>query len=151
LPKPLIEHVLGIERGVAQLRVVHELVERGHVAVLDEAAQLTVRLQDEVVAPTLGVQVEHHLVDRLGVLVHLDHHLDAGTLLELAFQLVHGLEGRQRLADRPDRRALVGRGRFLQAPGGGAAAARGGGQHEGSRGGHAAESRNPCKHVLVLP
>ena len=87
------------------------------MAVLDEPAELAVRLKDEVVASAPRVEVEHDLVHGLGVLVHLDHDLDAGALLELALERVHRLERRQRLADRADRHALVGRRGLLEGPG----------------------------------
>ena len=51
------------------------------------------------------------------MLVHLDHDLDAGALLELVLDGVHRFERRQGLADRADRRALVGRCGLLEVPG----------------------------------
>ena len=89
------------------------------MAVLDEPAELAVRLQDEVVAAAPRVEVEHDLVDGLGVLVHLDHDRDAGALLELVLERVHRLERRQRLADRADRSALVRCCGLLEGPGAG--------------------------------
>src|SRR5919106_4767511 len=80
------------------------------------------------------------------MLVHLDHELDAGALLELALQLRHRLERRQGLADRADRDALVGRGGLLQAPGLCRA-----GHAESQNGACAERQREPARAACFLP
>ncbi len=83
----------------------------------NKTAKFTVWLQNEIVPSATRIQIQHDLVDRLRVLVHLDFNRDAGATLELAFQFRHRLQWRKRFTDRANRRSSVRRRGLLNRPG----------------------------------
>jgi hypothetical protein len=119
VPGGLVELLLRLEGRIAQSRIGHHLGDFDQMVVGGEFAEFAMRLDDDVVAAAVRIEIELHLVDGFGMLVHLDFDMDAGLLFKLRRHLLQRFERRQRLADHADGLAAIRLRRLFQIPRGG--------------------------------